>query len=126
MRHALTLHPDSVSAAVESVSVDVARTPGDVLGLRYVVTGRLADLALPAPAASARADRLWEHSCFEAFLGDEWGEAYAELNVSPSTCTVEAPPASGRMVVGIRTVTAMAQMLPRGSGFRRQEPAATR
>jgi hypothetical protein len=85
MRHALTLHPDSVSAAVESISVDVVRTAGDVLGLRYLLIGRIVDLAFPAPAASARAERLWEHSCFEAFLGDEWGEAYAELNVSPST-----------------------------------------
>jgi hypothetical protein len=85
MRHALTLHPDSVCAAVDSIHVDVVRTAGDVLGLRYVVTGRIGEIALPAPAASARADRLWEHSCFEAFLGDEWGEAYAELNVSPST-----------------------------------------
>lgn len=85
MRHALTLHPDSVCAAVDSIHVDLVRTAGDVLGLRYVVTGRIGEIALPAPVASERADRLWEHTCFEAFLGDEWGEAYAELNVSPST-----------------------------------------
>ena len=60
------------------------RPRADLLGLRFVVLGGIGDLALPPPAPSARADRLWEHSCFEAFLGDEQGEGYAELNVSPS------------------------------------------
>jgi hypothetical protein len=32
--------------------------------------------------------------------------------VAPSTSTVDAPPEIGRMVVGIRTVTAMTQTLP--------------
>ena len=85
MRHALTLHPDSVCDAVSSIHVDVVRTPQGVLGLRYLVAGRIDDLALPAKAASVRTDRLWEHTCFEAFLGEEGGEGYAELNVAPST-----------------------------------------
>ena len=37
---------------------------------------------------------------------------------TPSTCTVETPPEIGRMVVGMRTFTAMREMLPIGSGFR--------
>ena len=85
MRVALLLHPQSRCEAVSGIKVDLARSPSNVLGLRYVVSGRIAELALPAPAPSRRSDRLWEHTCFEAFLGDEWGDAYAELNVSPST-----------------------------------------
>lgn len=85
MAYALTLHPDSVCDAVDSIHVDVVRTPAGVLGLRYVVAGRIGDLALPAPAPSKRGDRLWERTCFEAFLGDEAGEGYTELNVSSST-----------------------------------------
>ncbi len=85
MRVPLLLHPDSRCDSVQGIEVDLVRTRADVLGLRYVVSGRIADLAIPPPAPSVRADRLWEHSCFEAFLGDEAGEAYAELNVSPST-----------------------------------------
>jgi hypothetical protein len=84
MRRPLTLHPDSACESLRSIEVDVVRSKGDVLGLRYVAAGRIAGLALPPPAPRARADRLWEHTCFEAFLGDEWGESYAELNVSPS------------------------------------------
>jgi hypothetical protein len=83
--HRLALHPESVCDSVASIEVDVARTGAGILGLRYVVSGCIDALALPAIAPSVRADRLWEHTCFEAFLADEVGGGYAELNVSPST-----------------------------------------
>ncbi|HEX8643644.1 MAG TPA: DOMON-like domain-containing protein [Allosphingosinicella sp.] len=85
MGHRLALHPDSVCESVAAIEVDVARTDAGILGLRYVVSGRIGALALAEPAASVRADRLWEHTCFEAFLADEAGGGYAELNVAPST-----------------------------------------
>ena len=85
MRHALTLHPDSDAGPVESVAVDVVRPRPDLLGLRYVVTGRIGEIAVPAQLRSVRADRLWEHSCFEAFFAEDNVEGYSELNVSPST-----------------------------------------
>jgi len=84
MRRALALHPDSVCDSVTSIEVDAVRNAAGILGLRYVVVGRIGELALPPPAVSARSDRLWEHTCFEAFLADASGHAYTELNVSPS------------------------------------------
>jgi hypothetical protein len=84
-RAMLLCHPDTPSEAVSRIDVELARSPSGVLGLRYVVAGRIGDLALPAPVPSRRGDRLWEHTCFEAFFADEEGEAYSELNVSPST-----------------------------------------
>src|SRR5262249_27711317 len=46
-------------------------------------------LAIPGPAAPERTDELWRHTCFEAFLRPEppdgAADAYAELNVAPST-----------------------------------------
>ena len=85
MRHALTLHPDSEAGAVERIEVDVVRPRPDLLGLRYVVTGRIDEIAIPAHARSARADELWKHTCFEAFFSEDNVEGYSELNVSPST-----------------------------------------
>ena len=85
MRAALTLHPDSVCDAVTRIDVDVARGANDVLGLRYVAEGRTDALALPPPSAPIRANGLWQHTCFEAFLADAEGEGYTELNVAPST-----------------------------------------
>jgi hypothetical protein len=39
---------------------------------------------LPAARASQFAHRLWEHTCFEAFVADAQG-GYYELNFSPSS-----------------------------------------
>ena len=65
--------------------MDVARLGASRLVLRYVVTGTIADLAMPVPIAPSRADDLWRHTCFEAFVCPAPGEAYYEFNFAPST-----------------------------------------
>jgi len=42
------------------------------------------DHALWPISPRGRADGLWQHSCFEAFVAQGDGAAYAEFNVSPS------------------------------------------
>ncbi|MGQ0741433.1 MAG: DOMON-like domain-containing protein [Alphaproteobacteria bacterium] len=81
MLHALTRHPDSGGDAVTGVEAEAARD-GATLALRYLVTGARA-LAMPPYAAPARADELWKHTCFEAFVGGVDG-GYYEFNFSPS------------------------------------------
>ena len=44
----------------------------------------LKDLLIPAPSKNERKDRLWEHTCFEIFLGREDRPEYWEFNLSPS------------------------------------------
>jgi hypothetical protein len=39
---------------------------------------------LPSPSSPARADELWRHTCFEAFLRAPDG-SYLEFNFAPST-----------------------------------------
>ena len=85
MRAPLQLHPDSRGGAVSRIEVAVARPAPATLVLHYFVTGRVAALQLPQPAAPERTDELWEHSCFEAFLGRAGGEGYYEFNFAPST-----------------------------------------
>jgi hypothetical protein len=89
MRQVLKLHPDSHCSAITSIAVDVARPRAGALLLSYQVTGTIDDLSIPPPAASARADALWRHTCFEAFVcplqGELPGEAYCEFNFAPST-----------------------------------------
>jgi len=53
--------------------------------LTYVVEGNIGELRLPPAAAPARGDELWQHTCFEAFVGTAAGAAYYELNFAPST-----------------------------------------
>ena len=65
------------------VAVDLERSSA-ALRLRYRVTGDVRALRLPPPAAPGRADELWKHTCFEAFVAPTTGEAYCEVNVAPS------------------------------------------
>lgn len=83
MRLSLKLHPDFQSAAVGSIEVEVAHA--EMLTLRYVVTGQIAQILFPAKGEPRRANELWKHTCFEAFLRATASEAYLEFNFSPST-----------------------------------------
>ncbi len=85
MRCELKLHPDSPCRAAVRIEVDVERPRAGQLGLRYLVTGATGDLRLPALAPSVRADELWRHTCFEAFLAAPPYPGYLEFNFAPST-----------------------------------------
>ena len=85
MRLALKLHPDSTSAAASSVEVEVTRPRDSALTLSYVVIGKISLLRVPSVVATARADGLWQHTCFEVFLAVPPNAGYYEFNFSPST-----------------------------------------
>jgi hypothetical protein len=55
------------------------------LSVRYVVTGEVDSILLPAPTASpARKHDLWRATCFEFFLANQNRPHYWEFNLSPS------------------------------------------
>ena len=85
MRQLLTLHPDSRGFAATHVEVGVARPRADSLVLSYIVTGKMSEVRIPPIMAAARSDKLWRHTCFEAFVGTSSGAAYYEFNFAPST-----------------------------------------
>ena len=85
MRLALRLHPDSLCPTVTQIDVDVARPRAGRLVLTYIVSGAIGDLHLPPVTAPTRAEELWQHTCFEAFIGCSASAAYYELNFAPST-----------------------------------------
>lgn len=83
---ALIPHPRALPAARLELRADAELVlPGPCLTLRYRLRGELDELAIPPRAASLRVDGLWERTCFEAFVATGAGEAYLELNFSPST-----------------------------------------
>jgi hypothetical protein len=49
-----------------------------------LVESRIDRLAIPASCASEPADALWQHTCFEVFLGVPGEPGYREYNFSPS------------------------------------------
>jgi hypothetical protein len=80
----LTCHPSTPNPAIREVGVGLSRRADGVLHLEYVVRGRIDTLLIPAAGPSRRADRLWQHTCFEVFIGEPAGSQYYEFNFSPS------------------------------------------
>jgi hypothetical protein len=85
MRRSLSLHPHSRGLAATHIEVGIARPRADRLMLSYTVVGSVSDMRMPPVAASARADGLWQHTCFEAFVRASSGTKYYEFNFAPST-----------------------------------------
>jgi hypothetical protein len=79
----LTLHPHSHCSAVAHIEGEVAPR-SDSLVFSYTVTGNMRDIATPQVQTPAREDKLWQHTCFEAFLRAAGGDNYYELNFASS------------------------------------------
>lgn len=74
-------HPDFPSVAVTAIAVDIDRRVRGELVLRYQVSGDLGEVAWPSlEGRSERIDGLWQHTCFEAFVGFVDEPGYCELN----------------------------------------------
>lgn len=85
VRHAgLEPHPQSGRGAVDSIRVRIGRAPDATLEVTFILEGELETLRVPPPRARRFADRLWEHTCFEVFIGRAGARAYHELNFAPS------------------------------------------
>ncbi|HEV2745993.1 MAG TPA: DOMON-like domain-containing protein [Allosphingosinicella sp.] len=85
MRRDLLPHPDSPCPAVTRIAVEALRPRPGALVLDYALSGAVGGLLIPPAAAPARADGLWRHSCFEAFVRATPGGGYHEFNFAPST-----------------------------------------
>jgi hypothetical protein len=83
----LVPHPCSAphAAALTLCARAELTSPTGGLRLVYSLRGDLSQLAIPGHAPSRRAERLWEHTCFEAFIAPARSENYWEVNLSPST-----------------------------------------
>jgi len=83
-RGMLTAHGSEPGNPVHSIAVEVRLTPERVLACCYTLEGDLTRLRVPQPHDGQRADGLWRHTCFEAFIAAPGAAAYYELNFSPS------------------------------------------
>ena len=81
--HLLVPHPNHPPRAVTQVEARVTGQDANWLRVRWRVEGSQ-QLVVPAFAGKGRADELWQTTCFELFLKPLGGEAYCELNLSPS------------------------------------------
>ncbi len=80
----LICHPQTNSRLVHGIASRALRPQLDTLHLTYTLTGEIGRLRLPPPRPTRRADRLWQHTCFEAFVSLQGDSAYHEFNFAPS------------------------------------------
>jgi hypothetical protein len=77
-------HPTTPCSVVESLHVTVSRVNQASWHFCYTLRGDLQQLRIPTPQKPTRVDGLWQHTCFEAFIGVLNSAAYYEFNFSPS------------------------------------------
>jgi hypothetical protein len=81
----LVCHPAGNPGPVQRLQASTRRTADGGLAIDWLLVGDLARLRVPGSVPARRRDRLWEHTCFEAFIPVATGNpAYRECNFSPS------------------------------------------
>ncbi|MFZ5702163.1 MULTISPECIES: DOMON-like domain-containing protein [Pseudomonadota] len=83
MSQHLQTHPAFPGPTGVSLSVSWSISQNQTLTIAYHVADPGNRILWPAPA-QGRSDGLWQHTCFEAFIGSTTGPAYAEFNLAPS------------------------------------------
>jgi hypothetical protein len=80
----LTVHPSQSNPAVSRIEAQVHTLDSGMLSFRYSLKADMAHVRMPPAGTGARADGLWRHTCFEAFVAPAGEAAYHEFNFSPS------------------------------------------
>ncbi|WGM39558.1 DOMON-like domain-containing protein [Caulobacter sp. NIBR1757] len=83
MRLTLKPHPDTPCEAVRAIAVEVARERDGWLKAVYRLEGDIDAILWPELSEARRVDGLWQHTCFEAFVGPVGVPGYLEMNMSP-------------------------------------------
>ena len=78
-------HPSSACAGIRRFHAAIEFGPSrDELRISFRIDGAIGQLRLPDRSSALRADGLWQHSCFEAFVRSDAADSYHEFNFAPS------------------------------------------
>lgn len=80
----LIRHPATPFSDANHIGAQVSVLPSDAVEIQYFLSGDVNNLRIPADAAPRRAENLWQHTCFEAFVAAPRGTGYFEFNFAPS------------------------------------------
>jgi hypothetical protein len=80
----LTAHPSTPNDDVRSLEVQLRAEKHGTLTFQFSLVADMSRVRAPQSGASGRADALWEHTCFEAFVAAGDAPGYHEFNFSPS------------------------------------------
>lgn len=85
MRSAVLIaHPSTPNDNVRSLTVRLRAEEPDILVFQYSLAADMSHVRLPQSGGRGRADALWEHTCFEAFVAAKDAPGYHEFNFSPA------------------------------------------
>jgi hypothetical protein len=80
----LTAHPSTPNDDVRSLAVQLRAKEPDILVFQYSLVANMSRVRVPLSGAGGRAEALWKHTCFEAFVAAKDAPGYHEFNFSPS------------------------------------------
>src|SRR5262245_38548323 len=80
----LMCHPETGSQAVREIEASAGWTRDNVIIFNYVLKADLTRLRIPPPRPPRKANHLWQHTCFEAFVSVKDKPEYYEFNFAPS------------------------------------------
>lgn len=81
----LTAHPATPADAVRGIEVRLCTLADGALTLTFALAGDMPRIRVPARKEPCRADDLWRHTCFEAFVAADGAPQYCEYNFAPSS-----------------------------------------
>ncbi len=80
----LVAHPDTPREPISGIAVEVRLLDAATLVCNYSLHGEVGRVLLTGPGNRHRADGLWQHTCFEAFIAAPGVPGYYEFNFSPT------------------------------------------
>src|SRR5216683_2046943 len=92
----LTAHPSTPNDAVRRLGVQLRAEKTGILVFQYSLDADMSRVRVPLSGAGGRADALWKHTCFEAFVAPADACGYHEFNFSPSTDCSKSPSCASR------------------------------
>ncbi len=82
--HDLVPYEKSHSASASETKGRLQRSETGALTFHYALRAEMLHVRVPPSRSPGRADGLWNHTCFEAFIAAPGIPGYYELNFSPS------------------------------------------
>ena len=83
MQIPLHCHPTTPDLSIQSLTASAKYAANGELHFSFDLSGDLSVMQIPSAGPSIRADHLWQHTCFEAFISVVGETAYHEFNFSP-------------------------------------------
>jgi hypothetical protein len=77
-------HPTTQSDSIRGLDVQLSTPSPGLLALLYKLRADVSRIRVGPEVVPERADQLWKHTCFEAFIQPSGSRGYCEFNFSPT------------------------------------------